>query len=347
MPALDLPTVRVLLRGPIDTLCGSSGRAVRREAVFDAAVPHDVEGVLRPFARFRRHDEDTPGGIVSFGGRLLADRPAAWERASRLDGPHSDDLGRVSPYVFGPMEYLREPLGGHRHRITGGLNFDRSSRKHFAVDGCAIPASTGEAVPDDHLWAQIAAMREEAAEAILLTPQGFFVPRPMPRWEICRGYIDKDLAELRLADRSPCCEERSFRLDRFEAASQTLRDIPSPRKGVSGDLLSWDAELAPPLEEDVVRLARLRAPALTDAPSVSPDLLEPRLVADWHDLRNAPGILSAEGRLGADRILQSAVRMIDHLMGFDGGHAWRPLRDRIVLERAALPVPASATGVRP
>lgn len=338
----DLPTVRVVLRGPVDLIRPASGRPVRVEVVFDAHVPHDIEGVVRPFARLRRHD-GTPGSFVSLGGPLLTERPDVWKDAA-WTGAYPTDLRAISPHLFSPYEYLPESGPGVPHRITGDFFFKTIEPKIFALEGQAIHGYGREdGLHDDRLLDEIARLRAAAAAGILLTPEGFFVSRHMPRWEVRQDHRDTDLAVLELADHTPRSEEWSFRLDRFDAAFQALQEAPFRRKAVAGELLHWDAGTAPVLEDDVVRLARVRAPDLTRWRGVSPDLLESGLVRDWHDLGNAPGILAEEGRPGAERILQCALRMLDHRMAIEsGGVAWRALRDRILREGVALPAPSPA-----
>ena len=343
----DLPTVRVVLRGPVDLIRPASGRPVRVEVVFDAHVPHDVEGVVRPFARLRRYN-GTPGSFVSLGGPLLTERPDSW-KAAAWTGIYPADIRAVSPHVFSPYEYLPESGPGVPHRITGNYSFATAEQKIFALEGRGIHGYGREdGLHDDRLLDEIARLRAAAAAGILLMPKGFFVSRHLPRWEVRQDHRDRDLAVLELADHTPRSEEWSFRADRFEAALQSLQDAPFRRKEVAGELLHWDAGLAPVQEEDVVRLARTRAPDLIRWRGVSPDLLESRFVHDWHDLGNAPGIVAEEGRPGAERILECALRMLDHRMGFEsGGIAWRAFRDRILQEGVALPVTAPAPEARP
>ncbi len=129
----DLPTVRVVLRGPVDLIRPASGRPVRVEVVFDAHVPHDVEGVVRPFARLRRYN-GTPGSFVSLGGPLLTERPDSW-KAAAWTGIYPADIRAVSPHVFSPYEYLPESGPGVPHRITGDYSFATAEQKIFALEG--------------------------------------------------------------------------------------------------------------------------------------------------------------------------------------------------------------------
>lgn len=343
-----LPTVKVLLRGPVD-LMRPNGRPIRVEMVCHADVPHDVDGSLRPFARFRRHGEERERSFLALGDALMTERPQAWEEGSRSWQPPAH-LVPAHGAVFSPFEYLRESGPSVKHQVTGTFDFQTLDLRIFAVEGQPLDGFLLEGDPSNlaRIQAQLARLRAAAATAILLRPEGFFVARHMPRWQISQNFRIRNGARLELLDASPRPEEWSFRLDRIAEALEALRAGPFEQWSVSGDLIQFAADRAPSLEDDVVRLARERAPDLAVSRSLSPDRLSAQLVFAHHDLTNAARIIAEEGRPGVERVLQAALQMLGHRMDFEGEAAcWSPLRDRLLQEGIHPAASAQAREARP
>lgn len=339
---------RVLLRGPLDLVRRSNGDAIRAEVVTDGLVPCDPDDEIRPFARFRRSTDAETASFVAIGDRTLTERPqtwvdASWRHLSRMSLAHVSDL------AFNSYEYSRQGADSDVHLATGKRVFSFSTVTVKAVAGEPIEG-LGYAVDmrsDEIVASTVARMRVDAADGILMKGDAVFVSKHLPRWHLKNEFRTPLNFVLELADYTPRPEERSFRMDRREAGVALMQAAVADVRRVDGEILDWDAVAAPPLQDDLVRLAAMRAPETTGWTGMSVDRMPSGLVHAWHDVRNAARIVADGGRPAAERILGQTLQMLDHRRSLDG-ETWSLLRDRLSLEGIAAPgVAPSATGPRP
>lgn len=339
---------RVLLRGPIDLVRLTSGEAVRAEVVTDGLVPCDPNDEIRPFARFRRSGEQETSSFVALGDRTLTERPrswieSGWRQLSRIG------FAEISDLAFNAYEYLRQPAESGVHGVSGRRTWTTISATVEAVAGRPI-AGLGYSPDlrnDEIVAATVARMRADAADGILLKGDAVLVSRHLPRWQLKADYHDTRNLVLELADYTPRPEERSFRIDRRDAGVALMQATAALDRDVDGEVFEWDAAAAPVQQDDLVRLAAMRAPETTGWAGMPVDRMPSGLVHAWHDVRNAARIVADGGRPAAERILGQTLQLLDHRRSLDG-EAWSPLRDRLALEGIAAPAIApAACGPRP
>lgn len=345
---IDRPTRRVLLRGPLDLVRHETGEAVRAEVVTDGFVPFDDEGGIRPFASLRRSGEDKTSTFFALGDRALTERPLVWDRCS-WNLLSRFRFEEISDLVFNDYEYLRRTEYDDVHAVTGRRNWTRVGVVVQAVAGRSISGLgyTSDLRNDEIVAAAVARMRADAVDGILLKGDAVLVSRDLPRWHLKADHHDKRNLVLELADYTPRPEERSFRIDRRDAGVALMRATAALDRDVDGELFEWDADAAPVQQDDLVRLAAMRAPETAGWAGMPVDRMPSGLVHAWHDVRNAARIVADGGRIAAERILGQTLQLLDHRRSLDG-ETWSLLRDRLALEGIAAPAVAPADyGPRP
>jgi hypothetical protein len=328
---------RVLLRGPIDLVRHGTGEAVRAEVVADGLVPIDVDDAIRPFASLRRSGEAETSTFVALGDRTLTERPRSWS-ASGWRQLSRTGFAEISDLAFNAYEYLRQPAESGVHGVSGRRTWATINVTVEAVAGRSIVGVgyTSDLRNDEIVAATVARMRADAVDGILLKGDAVLVSRHLPRWQLKADYHDKRNLVLELADYTPRPEERSFRIDRRDVGIAMMQASVAADRDVDGEIFEWDAAAAPLQQDDLVRLAAMRAPETTGWAGMSVDLMPSGLVHAWHDVRNAARIVADGGRPAAERVLAQTLQLLDHRHSLDG-ETWSNLRDRLALEGIAAP----------
>lgn len=339
---------RVLVKTHADVV-DPMGRRLRGSLFVDAPVPSDPERslpIVGNYAPYRedlrsdyvradeglllrrrwidhvRHSEvfDLPGGVAAADNRIFDHEMSPFER---------DDV----PFVVGDADSPWSHESGLKVLIVGDGPARISGRR----------STKGYDLSAVHAWA--ADTRATAWRHLLQRPDGLYHPAPAPSIRLHQtGYagwqVISEIVE------QPVDDEMTFSIDRVEEANLFGRLLRHADWGTAVQgVVNIEPGLLPPGPSDLERIAAARAPSVAAIRSLDPFHLPSDLVGAWHDAAGAGSIVAEEGLIGAVRVLEGVVRLIDHQKivapDYSSGFDLERLRMRTVFEIERLPRPAA------